>query len=540
MGRKGAPLTERLRALGEAAVLADGRVEEDLVAGARRVVDRADTRLALSGDATVVALAGATGSGKSSTFNALSGQPLAEAGVRRPTTAHPMATTWGADAHEDLLDWLDVPRRHALGATDDTGLDGLVLLDLPDHDSTERAHRLEVDRLVELVDMLVWVVDPQKYADAALHDRYLKPLAQHAEVMLVVLNQVDRLSDSEREQCLADLRRLLDTEGLGGVDVLAVSATTGYGMDALRRRLGTVAKQKRAAAARLAADVSAVAAHLAEASGAAETPDLGRAGVARLNDSLAQGAGVGVVTDAVGQAWRRRGGLATGWPALAWLAKFRPDPLRRLHLDRLRAGRKRPEIEPTEVGRTSLPARSGVQDARVQSAVRACADEASVGLSRGWSDAVRAAARARQADLPDLLDRALATTDLGMDRHRRWWNLVRVLQWILVAAVVVGLVWLAVDFVLAYLRMPALPDLWTWRGIPLQSLLVVGGVLAGLLLAGLSRIGIEVGARRRAAQARRRLREAIGRVSDGCIVQPVRDELDRHRRTCEQLAIAVD
>lgn len=538
MGRRAAPLTERLRALGEAADLAEGRVGDELVAGARQVVERADRRLALSGDATVVALAGATGSGKSTTFNALSGHPLAEAGVRRPTTAQPMATTWGAEAHEDLLDWLEISRRHALGGSVDTPLDGLVLLDLPDHDSTEVAHRMEVDRLVELVDMLVWVVDPQKYADAALHERYLKPLAQHAEVMLVVLNQVDRLSESERDQCLADLRRLLDSEGLDAVDVFAVSATTGYGLEPLRRRLGSVVKDKRTAAARLGADVTAAAARLLEASGAAEAPELGRSGVARLNDSLAQGAGVPVVTEAVAQAWRRRGGLATGWPALAWLAKFRPDPLRRLHLDRLRAGRRPAEIEPTAVGRTSLPARSGVQDARVQSAVRACADEASSGLSRGWADAIRTAARSRQGDLPDLLDTAVATTDLGMDRHRRWWNLVRVLQWILVTAVVVGLGWLTVDFVLAYLRMPPLPDLWTWRGIPLQSLLVVGGVLAGLLLAGLSRIGVEVGARRRSAQARRRLRAAIDTVSDECVVQPVRDELERHRRAVEQLSIA--
>ena len=99
-----------------------------------------------------------------------------------------------------------------------------MLLDLPDHDSTEVQHRMEVDRLVQLVDMLVWVVDPQKYADAALHDRYLMPLAQHADVMMIVLNQVDRLTPAEREQCLADLRRLLATEGLARVEVLAVSA----------------------------------------------------------------------------------------------------------------------------------------------------------------------------------------------------------------------------------------------------------------------------------------------------------------------------
>jgi hypothetical protein len=58
---------------------------------------------------------------------------------------------------------------------------------------------MEVDRLVQLVDMLIWVVDPQKYADAALHDRYLIPLAQHAGVMMIVLNQADRLAPEERD-----------------------------------------------------------------------------------------------------------------------------------------------------------------------------------------------------------------------------------------------------------------------------------------------------------------------------------------------------
>ena len=81
---------------------------------ARRVVDQADRRLAMSGSATVVALAGATGSGKSSIFNALSGTTLATVGVRRPTTAHAMACSWGEESAEDLLDWLQIPRRHAL------------------------------------------------------------------------------------------------------------------------------------------------------------------------------------------------------------------------------------------------------------------------------------------------------------------------------------------------------------------------------------------------------------------------------------------
>ena len=53
--------------------------------------------------------------------------------------------------------------------------------------------------------------------------------------MMVVLNQADQLTPAERDQCLRDLRRLLIAEGIDGVDVLAVSAVTGYGMDELRR-----------------------------------------------------------------------------------------------------------------------------------------------------------------------------------------------------------------------------------------------------------------------------------------------------------------
>ena len=72
-----AHLVDHLRALGEAVELCDGRVDPAALAEAKRVVDQADRRLAMSGSATVVALAGATGSGKSSTFNALSGTTLA-------------------------------------------------------------------------------------------------------------------------------------------------------------------------------------------------------------------------------------------------------------------------------------------------------------------------------------------------------------------------------------------------------------------------------------------------------------------------------
>ena len=524
-----AHLVDHLRALDEAVELCDGRVDPAALAEARRVVDQADRRLAMSGSATVVALAGATGSGKSSTFNALSGTSLATVGVRRPTTAHAMATSWGEESAEDLLDWLQIPRRHAL-VTDpdmDAALDGLVLLDLPDHDSTELDHRLEVDRLVQLVDMLIWVVDPQKYADAAIHDRYLKPLAKHADVMMIILNQVDMLNTPQREQCLSDLRLLLDSEGLAKVPVLAVSAMTGEGIEALRETLAKQVAEKQAAARRLAADVSVAAAKLSAASGTAKVTPLGRSSIDQLTRQVAIAAGVPVVTEAVGNAWRLRGGLATGWPVLAWVAKFKPDPLRRLHLDRLGVGRQRKEIDPSQVGRTSLPATSGVQQARVDTAVRALADRAAEGLTRGWAEEIKRAARSAEEELADRVDRAIAMTDLDLAQHRRWWQLIRVVQWLLVATVLVGLGWLTAAFVLAYLQLPPLPEV-TWWGLPAPTVLAVGGALAGLLLAGLARIGVEVGARRRTAKARQSLHAAIGRVTGELVIAPVKTEQDRY------------
>jgi GTP-binding protein EngB required for normal cell division len=524
-------LVDHLRALSEAVELCEGRVDSDALAEARRVVDQADRRLAISGSATVVALAGATGSGKSSIFNALSGTTLATVGVRRPTTAHAMASSWGDESAEDLLDWLQIPRRHAL-ETDpamDAALDGLVLLDLPDHDSTELDHRMEVDRLVQLVDMLIWVVDPQKYADAAIHDRYLRPLAQHAEVMMIILNQVDKLSASQREQCLSDLRRLLNSEGLGKVPVMAVSALTGEGIEVLRELLAKQVAEKQAAARRLAADVSVTAAKLSAASGTTKVTPLARSSIDRLTRQVAVAAGVPVVTEAVGKAWRLRGGLATGWPVLAWIAKFKPDPLRRLHLDRLGVGRRHKEVDPSGVARTSLPATSGVQKARVDTGVRTLADEAAQGLTRGWVDQIKQAARSSEDALPDRVDRAIAATDLDLAQHRRWWQLVRVLQWLLVAAVVVGLGWLGLSFLLAYLQLPPLPKV-TWWGLPAPTVLTIGGVLAGLLLAGLARIFVEVGARRRTAKARQSLRAAIARVTGELVIDPVKAEQGRYEK----------
>ena len=92
------PLPERLKALQQAVELSRGRSSDDVVDRAAAAVKRADQRVAFSGNHTVVALAGATGSGKSTSFNAISGTEFAPTGVRRPTTSKPLAVRTSAIA----------------------------------------------------------------------------------------------------------------------------------------------------------------------------------------------------------------------------------------------------------------------------------------------------------------------------------------------------------------------------------------------------------------------------------------------------------
>ncbi len=519
----------RVTGLETAVTHARGRLDDDLVDAAQEVVERASSRLRLAADHTVIAIAGATGSGKSSTFNALTGIELAAVGVRRPTTSWATACVWGSQGATELLEWLGIPARHQVTrdsmldtAREDRRLDGTVLLDLPDHDSTEVSHHLEVDRLVKLADLLVWVLDPQKYADAAIHDRYLKPLAGHAEVMMVVLNHIDTVPEDRRDAMLADVRRLLDEDGLAEVPVLAVSAREGIGIDALKTEMTARASSKKATRAKLEADVRGSAEALAAVSGTGKPSAATKDRAVELEDAFADAAGVPIVVEAVATSTRLRARRATGWPVTAWLARLKPDPLKRLHLDLGKEGRAL-----TRASRTSVPPATQVQRARVDAAVRSVADDVGARLTRPWQDAVRRASVAHLDDISDRLDQTLAGTDLGVARLPWWAGLVRVVQWMLILAATAGAVWLGSLAVLGYLqvRQPSLPSVF---GIPVPTLLLIGGVGLGILLALLSRALVSFTARSRARAVDRRLRSGLRSVIADMVTKPIEEELDAY------------
>ncbi|MEU5903616.1 GTPase [Micromonospora sp. NPDC047527] len=518
----------------------DGLLPDADLVPAHTLVERAGTRLALSRDHTVVALAGATGSGKSSLFNALAQLELSPVGVRRPTTGVTHACVWGPlEGANRLLDWIGVLPRHrfvresALDGNDETALHGLILLDLPDFDSVQRSHRLEVDRLLGLVDQVVWVVDPQKYADRVIHDSYLREFHRHRDVTLVVLNQADRLPSAELPRVLDDLRRLLDSDGLTGVPLLATTAIDPAGMVGLRTALERTVAGRQAALRRLAGDVDSVVAGLDELVGStrpAAGPD--DAAVAGLNRALAGAAGVPAVAEAVERAYRHRAGAATGWPVVRGWRRLRPDPLRRLHLP----GPAGDPADPAEslVAATSVPDPTAAQRSALGLAIRAVADRAAAHLPAAWPAVVTGAARSRLGDLPDALDRAIAGTDLGLERRPHWWRVVGAVQWLVTLAALVGLGWLVLGYALRVLGLPALDNPMVGQ-VPLPTLLLLGGLLAGLLVAALTRPVIRWAAQRARGRAQQRLTVRVAEVGHEYVLAPVRTVLASYAQAREAL-----
>lgn len=538
---------------------------------AQVAIMKAASRTSIAGGHTVVALAGATGSGKSSLFNDLIGADVAPIGARRPTTSTPIAAIWGSDSASALLDWLKVGARHmvderhsgatvsgvgladsaptvraleplsglepASGSEPASGLElnGLVLLDLPDFDSLEATHRAEADRVLDLADVFVWVTDPQKYADARLHEDYIAKLSAHDAVTMVVLNQADLLTPEALAACRSDLLRLLDADGVDDPEVIATSARDGSGVIDLHQRISVVVAAHDAAVRRLDSDLRSAATVLRRGVADSE-PVLAEVDDEGLVNALSRAAGIPVILDAVERDFRRETWARTGWPFTRWVRALRPAPLKLLRLNQGRAARSSGISESdvrSVLGRSSLPPATPAARSAVELATRALGDRVGQGLPQSWTDAVTNAATPPGEDLGDALDQAVVSTSLR-ERNPLWWAIGGALQWFFAIAAVAGLIWLGVLMVLGWLQLPAVD---TPRIGPLAYpfLMLAGGLLIGFVLSRVTRVLGAVGGRRLKVLVAARLRDSVSQVARERFLAPVQQVLDRHRTTREHL-----
>ena len=270
-------VAERIAKLREAIDAGGDAFDPWVAARANEELQAVEARAWAGFGVTVAALAGGTGGGKSTLFNAITGLNFADPGELRPTTEEASACVWNADA-DAVLDMMGVrPSRridyHSILTTGKHDLDSLVLLDLPDHDSVQIGNSVLVDQVLPQVDVLIWVLDPQKYADHLIHESYLAAMRERRDHMIVILNQVDTIPESVVDTLLADVKVLLDRDGLGNVPVYPTSALYRIGLEPIRAKLREAVEGTEAVVATAQAELDAIRRRLSVSVGTRE-PDV--------------------------------------------------------------------------------------------------------------------------------------------------------------------------------------------------------------------------------------------------------------------------
>ncbi len=238
------------------------------IARARTTLDLMRRRVGGLGSTLFVALAGGTGTGKSSLLNAIAAERIASVSRLRPHTDEPLA--WVAEDASSSAGHLLTE----LGVTDlrtQARLPGLTLIDLPDMDSVEGHHRRTTERVIANVDAVIWVLDPEKYHDSTLHRDFLTPLARYADQTVFVLNKVDRIAGDDVANVLSSVRETLIDRGYFDPIVFPLAADPPSGSPAavepLVAFLGTQIDRKRTAHGKLLSDIAGLVQMVGESSG---------------------------------------------------------------------------------------------------------------------------------------------------------------------------------------------------------------------------------------------------------------------------------
>lgn len=596
------PFARSVASLKEAISYGEGRVPETVLLDATETLERLSQRRELSTEHTVIGVFGATGSGKSTLFNAIAGQNIALSAPTRPTTSTVQAAIWEAEGSEELLDWLGIdkrvyPQTQALAAEGEategneaggnnkatgnnksaggvaapnavtepapglfnrirravggrgemrTRTGGLILLDMPDFDSVTTTNRDLAARMMRYVDVLVWVVDPQKYADAVIHRDFMVPLAASGAQALCVLNQADKLAPAEVPAVLASLTRLLQAEGTEAhllAAPIAVSARTGEGVDVLRDLLAQVAAAKSLSLQRTDAQLHATASQLRTYAGGEGTVLAGAYALdaeQKLVKACYTSSQAEQVLQAATASYRRTAGQHTGWILTRWMSRLKADPLRRLHLGQQDETKSASKTEKSagmlgsdsenapELVASSLPPLSAAQKAGMANAVRQYSKQMAARVDEPWKRSMKEAALSREAELPELLERDMVRIDYGLGRTRAPWVIFNALQWIALLSALVGVGWLTLISGMAYLQIQ-LPPAPTPEGspVPLPTLLLLLGILLGIASAGVGRLLTAMGSRYYARKLRGRLQTGVEKAVQSCVVAPVQQEAKR-------------
>lgn len=568
------------------------QAREDL----RRLEDQLERRDALDPRVTVIAVAGPSGTGKSTVVNTLARRnSLVPTGMHRPTTTELVAYVDAEVTAAPFLELSGIPRsvsvefcttrsnplRDSLGMVGEghqvrsalTQCGHPIVVEVPDTllvpELTSAA-----SQVLETADLILWTTDSQKYADAAFHSR-ISAFPRHPNSYFV-LTHTEGLTESQLQTLNQELAAIAERIGVSP-EILQISL---YDESSLARFRETVAELSHAPEARWRGQQAAIH-HAAtklgqdlelDVTGEFSTQPVQAPSVAsppspaetKLVDQVTQVSGLSAMEANFSKQYLRAGGFWTLWPVLNWLAGIKP--LAHVNQDNSATPGEPeadkpvgPSADPSPEQTADESATPAVADstpdpdlpsiapqadslnrffprvnvAGITSAARTYAATASAHRPSKWVDFAQLKAVELSGNLVSALNLALESWKFPARPARTWWRIWRLGHWFWLAALVVGLLWSLVAGVAFLGGAGTSAAVWMVGPVPFPLLVLVAAVAGTLVWSLVGTKILHCGARNYGRECADKFRSLIQEVTRQGFLVKMNQNLDLYPQLSE-------
>jgi len=568
------------------------QAREDL----RSLENQLERRDALDPRVTVIAVAGPSGTGKSTVVNTLARRnSLVPTGMHRPTTTELVAYVDAEVTAAPFLELSGIPRsvsvefcttrsnplRDSLGMVGEghqvrsalTQCGHPIVVEVPDTllvpELTSAA-----SQVLETADLILWTTDSQKYADAAFHSR-ISAFPRHPNSYFV-LTHTEGLTESQLQTLNQELAAIAERIGVSP-EILQISL---YDESSLARFRETVAELSHAPEARWRGQQAAIH-HAAtklgqdlelDVTGEFSTQPVQAPSVAsppspaetKLVDQVTQVSGLSAMEANFSKQYLRAGGFWTLWPVLNWLAGIKP--LAHVNQDNSATPGEPeadkpvgPSADPSPEQTADESATPAVADstpdpdlpsiapqadslnrffprvnvAGITSAARTYAATASAHRPSKWVDFAQLKAVELSGNLVSALNLALESWKFPARPARTWWRIWRLGHWFWLAALVVGLLWSLVAGVAFLGGAGTSAAVWMVGPVPFPLLVLVAAVAGTLVWSLVGTKILHCGARNYGRECADKFRSLIQEVTRQGFLVKMNQNLDLYPQLSE-------
>lgn len=568
------------------------QAREDL----RSLEDQLERRDALDPRVTVIAVAGPSGTGKSTVVNTLARRnSLVPTGMHRPTTTELVAYVDAEVTAAPFLELSGIPRsvsvefcttrsnplRDSLGMVGEghqvrsalTQCGHPIVVEVPDTllvpELTSAA-----SQVLETADLILWTTDSQKYADAAFHSR-ISAFPRHPNSYFV-LTHTEGLTESQLQTLNQELAAIAERIGVSP-EILQISL---YDESSLARFRETVAELSHAPEARCRGQQAAIH-HAAtklgqdlelDVTGEFSTQPVQAPSVAsppspaetKLVDQVTQVSGLSAMEANFSKQYLRAGGFWTLWPVLNWLAGIKP--LAHVNQDNSATPGEPKADKPVGLSADPSPEQTAdesatpavadstpdpdlpsiapqadslnrffprVNVAGITSAARTYAATASAHRPSNWVDFAQLKAVELSGNLVSALNLALESWKFPARPARTWWRIWRLGHWFWLAALVVGLLWSLVAGVAFLGGAGTSAAVWMVGPVPFPLLVLVAAVAGTLVWSLVGTKILHCGARNYGRECADKFRSLIQEVTRQGFLVKMNQNLDLYPQLSE-------